>query len=320
MFKKLLLNNINIYKGLIIRSFIYFKFIWKLYIKKPIIILVWHQVSEEFKEGFHNKLDWTSLNDLEKSIRYLQRKKFNFISLKQAYDILYKSKKRKHRYVVITFDDGYSTIKDIIPLLEKYCIPATFFINTAYLDGRSVKWPDIENFIVFASGQENIHEHLKPDIEKIKKTSNPEKYNSLRKIIEESYSVLNNKNQIYITKKELFEIENPLFSIGLHGHEHEHHARMPAEWGKQNIYKNYDILRDHPNFIPFIAFPFGSYTAEEADYWENNGFKTISSDGLCNYKNSYPLRRSSLDDKIASFRLFADLSGERFSFRELFNL
>ncbi|HET9531812.1 MAG TPA: polysaccharide deacetylase family protein, partial [Blastocatellia bacterium] len=50
------------------------------------------------------------------------------------------------RSVVVTFDDGYlDNLKNARPLLERYDIPATFFIATGYLGGeREFWWDELE--------------------------------------------------------------------------------------------------------------------------------------------------------------------------------
>jgi peptidoglycan/xylan/chitin deacetylase (PgdA/CDA1 family) len=45
--------------------------------------------------------------------------------------------------VCITFDDGYANnLKYALPILEKYELPATFFITTIQDTGRDILWPD----------------------------------------------------------------------------------------------------------------------------------------------------------------------------------
>jgi glycosyltransferase involved in cell wall biosynthesis/peptidoglycan/xylan/chitin deacetylase (PgdA/CDA1 family) len=308
------------FKSLIISSIIEINFRWKLYHKKPVIILAWHQVSANCIKGLNNPHDWTSAHDFEKSIRYLLRKKFVLISLKEATDILSLSRKRKCRYIVITFDDGYVTLNETLPLLEKYNVPATFFINSAYLNGNTVSWTDIQNFVDSAEDLSSIPGAVKASLKILKTTNNPKEYDFFRKIAEKSYPEFRNKNRLYITREELFAINNPLFTIGLHGHEHEHHTCMPPDWCRNNIEVNYTQLKSHPNFVPFIAFPFGAFSANEAIYWEEQGFKTVGCNGMLNFGKSNQLNRVAMDGKVVSIKSLAHLSGESFSFKRFLGL
>jgi peptidoglycan/xylan/chitin deacetylase (PgdA/CDA1 family) len=51
------------------------------------------------------------------------------------------------RSIVLTFDDGYhDVISDVMPLLERYEVPATTYIVTGYL-GRAFWWDELEHII-----------------------------------------------------------------------------------------------------------------------------------------------------------------------------
>jgi len=60
------------------------------------------------------------------------------------------SKRVKNFSLVVTFDDGYyDNFSNALPLLEKYAVPATFFITTNQLGKASEFWWDaLENIII----------------------------------------------------------------------------------------------------------------------------------------------------------------------------
>jgi peptidoglycan/xylan/chitin deacetylase (PgdA/CDA1 family) len=55
-----------------------------------------------------------------------------------------------HRAVAVTFDDGYAdNLYEAKPLLEKYGIPATFFVSTGYLGkNREFWWDELERLLL----------------------------------------------------------------------------------------------------------------------------------------------------------------------------
>lgn len=61
--------------------------------------------------------------------------------------------------IVITFDDGYiDNLEVAMPLLEKYELPATFFITSAHIDtNKEFWWDELEELILFTK-------HLPHDI------------------------------------------------------------------------------------------------------------------------------------------------------------
>ncbi|THB69421.1 MAG: polysaccharide deacetylase family protein [Gammaproteobacteria bacterium] len=66
---------------------------------------------------------------------------FNVLPLEQAVDLLQKGQ-LPTRSAVITFDDGYANNCALaLPVLEKWDLPATFFIASGFLDG-GIMWND----------------------------------------------------------------------------------------------------------------------------------------------------------------------------------
>lgn len=62
------------------------------------------------------------------------------------------------RFVAVTFDDGYRSVFDLAPpILERFGMPGTVFLPTAYVDGeRPMSWPEIDIWI----GTPHEHELL----------------------------------------------------------------------------------------------------------------------------------------------------------------
>jgi peptidoglycan/xylan/chitin deacetylase (PgdA/CDA1 family)/SAM-dependent methyltransferase len=59
------------------------------------------------------------------------------------------------RSVAVTFDDGYAKVLSIaLPILERFQIPATVFVSTGYLDGKTEFWWDDLQRIVWESKSE----------------------------------------------------------------------------------------------------------------------------------------------------------------------
>jgi peptidoglycan/xylan/chitin deacetylase (PgdA/CDA1 family) len=62
------------------------------------------------------------------------------------------------RYVLLTFDDGYSdNFDEAFPILKRHGVPATFFVTTAFLDNRQIAWWDEIAWMVHASPRCELH-------------------------------------------------------------------------------------------------------------------------------------------------------------------
>jgi peptidoglycan/xylan/chitin deacetylase (PgdA/CDA1 family) len=81
-----------------------------------------------------------STAQLEEHLTYIRRH-FQVISLAQAYTGDYD---RNRMAVVITFDDGYrNNLLHVLPVLQKYRLPATFFVTAAQAAGQDILWADL---------------------------------------------------------------------------------------------------------------------------------------------------------------------------------
>jgi len=87
----------------------------------------------------------TSVKDFEKHLAYLQRNNFRILSFSDAIAYL-KSDELSKKTAVITIDDGYrSFYLKGLPLLKKYKMASTLFINTQTVGGGDyMNWSELE--------------------------------------------------------------------------------------------------------------------------------------------------------------------------------
>lgn len=82
-----------------------------------------------------------SENNFESQLLFL-KKHYKVINLEQFVRNK-KENKMEPRTVAITFDDGYKDcFTTAFPLLKKHGIPATFFVNSGYIENQEEFWPD----------------------------------------------------------------------------------------------------------------------------------------------------------------------------------
>lgn len=231
--------------------------IFKYYnhIHKSVTILNFHQVSQTYDSTINYRSIWTNIEEFKKELNVL-RGQFTFISITQALNIL-KNGKPKKNYAVLTFDDGHTCLTDVIHILEELNIPATFFINSGYLDNKAYSWVDALNYINDPANRRIIPQNLIQYSSVLRRTTDPFEYNKGRECIESYFNQLPQNKKRYLTTEELFSIQNPLISIGLHGYEHQRASMMTEAWNRENIRKDIEVLARHPNYVPVYAIPFG---------------------------------------------------------------
>jgi len=109
-------------------------------------VLMYHRIAEEATDPwdicvspqqFEEQLSWLTQNA-------------NVLSLNSFYD-RWRNKTLKKGSVAITFDDGYlDNYETAKPLLEKYGVPATFFIATQNMQtGDPFWWDELLHFFLF---------------------------------------------------------------------------------------------------------------------------------------------------------------------------
>ncbi len=116
---------------------------------RPIRIFCLHHVCEHFDADAMYACDWMALDEFKQKIIALRNQGYQFISLTKAYHHLKKDYFRRKRYAVLTFDDGYKSLNEVLPWLEEQQIPATLFINGKYLDGNSYRETPKEKYLTY---------------------------------------------------------------------------------------------------------------------------------------------------------------------------
>ena len=116
---------------------------------QPIRIFCLHHVCEHFDLASMYPCDWMELGEFKLKIKDLDNQGYQFISLTDAYHHLKKNYFRRKKYAVLTFDDGYKSLLEVLPWLGEQNIPATLFINGKYLDGASYQETPKEQYLTY---------------------------------------------------------------------------------------------------------------------------------------------------------------------------
>lgn len=112
---------------------------WKKFRLQPIRAFCLHHVTSIYDAESMNRGDWMDINEFKQKIAAMQQDGVVFISLSDAYRHICEDYVRCRKYAVITFDDGYASLKEILPWLEEQKIPCALFINGKYSDGKSYR-------------------------------------------------------------------------------------------------------------------------------------------------------------------------------------
>lgn len=222
-------------------------------VRHHVLIVNFHQIAPEFDTERHLACTFTPTDVFRRALLSLRRQ-FTFIPLAEAKEKLEKPLDRN--YCVLTFDDGFAdVVRYALPVLEELQIPATLFINTAYLDDAAGSWVDAQTLFQRPEGHPAEITAL---AQTLRHESDPARYRAHRAVVEKYYTALHHRPTKYLSWEQLrATAQSPLLTIGLHGHEHQRQSMMTDEWNRANLQKCYDLLSPLPNFVPFYALPFG---------------------------------------------------------------
>jgi peptidoglycan/xylan/chitin deacetylase (PgdA/CDA1 family) len=115
---------------------------------QPIRVFCFHQVSDTFDESTMKECDWLQTETFKNRLETLRLEGYKFISLQDAHDRIKKDHIRISKYAVLTADDGWASLKNILPWLSEQQIPITIFLNPAYLDGKHFRERDTEKYLM----------------------------------------------------------------------------------------------------------------------------------------------------------------------------
>lgn len=226
---------------------------------RPIRVFCIHQVSNTFNPLTTYKCDWISTEVFKSSIRNL-KKEYIFIPLSEAHRKLRKDLFRFKRFAVLTADDGYRCVYDILPWLEENNIPITLFVNARYLDSQSCS----PHIMMLAS--------------KINDSISEEKV----------------AHDLYLTEPMLKEICTSSVSLASHGYEHIDATKLKPEEFVNQIQKNVSILSKYDGYIPFHAYTWGKHDFQNDATLKGLGIVPVYMDGQKNYNDSKVIHRELL--------------------------
>ncbi len=226
--------------------------------KKPHALTVfnYHQIGKKFIPGIHTQGTFTESSFFREQLVYIQ-KEYTIISLSEGIELLNHGK-LDGNYAAITVDDGDKSVLEMIPILKKLQIPATFFINGAHLDNKMSYWYAIYNFIKHHSSYNTlITQQIEEDIVKLRHTLDREFYQEYVFRFQKLFEEIKTDFNLYLSSEELKVINDPLFNIAPHGYYHERFSMMDESWQRDNLEKDIVCFKDHPYYQHIFAIPFG---------------------------------------------------------------
>lgn len=227
---------------------------------QPIHVFCFHHVSETYDASYMWKEDWTQTDVFKRNIQNLKEQGYTFISLSDAQKKLKHDWFRHKKYAVLTADDGFKSLLNILPWLNEQNIPITLFVNPQYI---------MEDRI-----GENMQNRLDQSQTKV------------------------SSGEIYLKMNEILSIQSPSITFAYHGYEHLDEWDMNKETFTQNLTRCIETMqRDFPNVIPFYAHTYGHATKGYDAILHEYGLTPVYVSGNSNYNDASNIDRELISNE-----------------------
>ncbi len=245
----------------------------------PVFMPFYHVVSDEKLPHIIN-YNYRNISQFESELSfYLQH--YQPISLEDLISNPFPRKKVFH----ISFDDGLKECSEIIaPILLKKGIPASFFINTGFVNNQAL-FHKYKASLIFRELEENpqpkaikiLDENHLNGINILKATiRQTEILDKVAEIIDLDFKDFLRKQSPYLTTEQLVQLQSQGFTIGAHSVNHPEFWLISAEKQKEEIVQSVNWVKEnvHPKIKTF-AFPYSDFGVDK------NVINSISKEEIC---------------------------------------
>ena len=230
------------------------------------------------------------LDTFEEHLKFY-KKHFNVVSLNDYYQQKFSNDKFN---ICLTFDDGFANnYKYVLPLLEKYRLPATFFITAIRSAGYDILWNDFLSIVskygpqtialnkeTYYKGKFNKYYAVKTNqslVDQLRSKGFTEKA-AVMKLLYPEFPFKNDRTLtdywLQMTEEQITELaKSPYATIGSHGYYHNDLTLITnRDAFDEMVLSKYYLENLIQKPVDSIAFPYGSYTpsvlkaAKKADY------------------------------------------------------
>lgn len=173
----------------------------------------------------------------------------------------------------LSFDDGFSEFYSIAaPILEQKGIPATVFVNTAFIDNKDLFYRCKVSLIL--DSLEKIHTMdfgiisnitgqvaaTKKDLETILHRctiADTQKINAIAEYLAIDFNTYLKSNRLYLTSEEIIALKQRGFTIGSHSVNHPHFKDISQETQQLQVSESFQFLNENFGISEkYFSFPF----------------------------------------------------------------
>jgi len=211
-----------------------------------LVVPYYHMVSDTSVPHVSHLYRFRTVAEFQSDLEFLLRR-FEAVTLNDIVDALNGTRNLRGPCFHLTFDDGFREMYDIVaPILERAGAPATFFLNTAFLDGGGLAHHNVLSILVdrlqsrrSPPGESSLRrlEQLLPAVSRECTTlqarilsipyAQKSVLRSLAEILDVDLDRYVRETQPYLSSGQIESLLGKGFSIGAHSHDHPLYADLP---------------------------------------------------------------------------------------------
>lgn len=218
---------------------------------QPLILPYHHCVSDDYLPHIRGLYRFKTPQQFGKDLDWLLRTRIPIHpdDLHEAYF----SGRSLSRHFLLTFDDGFREVHDIIaPILRKKGVPALFFINPAFTDNQELfyrcKVSLIAEYLKQHPGRAKELKHLpgdpdEPVAERIRKIHYPDRFRADQagEILGLDFDDYLRRVQPFLTSSQIRNMADEGFTFGAHSYDHPHYGVLTL---KEQLDQTIESLRE----------------------------------------------------------------------------
>lgn len=252
---------------------------------------------------FHNP----SQQFFKRCIQWLKKNGYFFISADQLIQYIQNQQEFPKGAVWLSIDDGWkNNINNIIPVINEYKIPTTFFIAIDPVENQGIFW-----WTFFEKCKDQLPNYFKSnslDLKNIKEKDRKKIIQDLKKRCKKRVT----REVMEITEVKLL-AQNPLVTIGSHTVHHALTVNCTDNELEFEIKKSKEKLREWTKKeVKYFSYPNGRFDGRERKILKESGYKLAATDKkrfITKNDDLYLIPRIGIKDKISFYEAICKIVG-----------
>lgn len=264
---------------------------------------------EIFSKNYITSLFFHNPNQqlFKRCIQWLKKNGYFFISVDQLFQYVQNQQEFPKGAVWLSIDDGWKdNIHNIIPVINDYKIPITFFIATDPVENQGIFW-----WTFFEKCKDQLSNYFKSnslDLKSIKEKDRKKIIQDLKKRCKKR--ILREAMEIEQVKSLA---QNPLVTIGSHTVHHALTVNCTDDELEFEIKESKEKLQEWTNKeVKYFCYPNGSFDGRERKILKESGYKlaaTVEKRFITKNDDLYLIPRIEVKDKISFYEAICRIVG-----------